>query len=481
MSPGQPSQGWDLKESTVPMLELSAIVEACGGELARGAADGTVSSYSIDTRRLKAGGLFFALQGERTDGHDFLTAAARVPAAAAIVNHVPETREALPERLIVVPDVIHAMADLAKLARRSLHDATWIALTGSSGKTTTKELIAAACSVSTRVHRTPGNLNNHLGVPLTLLATPEDSQSVVVEMGMSASLEIAYLTDIVDPDIALITNIQPAHLAFFASIDAIAAAKGELFALLRNDAIAVVNLDDPLVRVQACRHNGPQVTFGFHENADIRMLEIEDRFQPGVAFRFAASGRERRVELALGGAHAARNALAALAVAAAAGTDLDDAVEAMHKVHAASGRGRVHELDREITLIDDSYNCSPAALDSVLTTFSASRPSGRRVLVLGDMLELGSQERELHATAGRHAAEAGVQSMITVGTRAAWAAGSAEEAGVHISARFRNAKLAAKEIGNHLNTGDLVLIKGSRGAGLDRIVDRLVEKFGGGA
>ncbi len=465
----------------MPTLELSAIVEACGGELARGTADVSVSSFSIDTRRLKADGLFFALHGEHADGHDFLTAAARVPAAVTIVDHIPETREPLPERLVVVPDVAHAMADLAKLARRTLHDATWIALTGSSGKTTTKELIAAACSVTNRVHRTPGNLNNHLGVPLTLLAAPDDSQCVVVEMGMSASLEIAYLTDITDPDIALITNVQPAHLAFFSSIDAIAAAKGELFALLREDAVAVVNLDDPLVRVQACRHNGPQVTFGSHENADVRMLEIEDRFQPGVAFRFTAGGRERQVELALGGAHAARNALAALAVAAAAGTDLDDAVEGLRTVRAGNGRGRVHELNREITLIDDSYNCSPSALDSVLTTFSASRPSGRRVLVLGDMLELGSRERELHATAGRHAAEAGVQSMISIGSRASWAASSAEEAGVHISARFQNAKHAAKEISNHLNSGDLVLIKGSRGAGLDRIVDRLVEELGGGA
>ena len=462
----------------MPEMSVAELARAAGGELVRGDAQARVTSYGIDSRRVVAGAAFFALAGAETDGHRFLGDAAEHGAVVAVVQTVPEGDAPARGALIRVDDGVAALARCGMTVRRSLGAERWIALTGSNGKTTTKELLAEGLAARGRVHRTPGNFNNHLGVPLTLLGCPADAQLVVLELGMSARGEIARLAEIVDPDVALVTNVRAAHLAAFDSLDDIAAAKGELFAALRDDAVAVVNLDDTHVRVQAARHRGRRVTFGQSGQADLRLDDLVGRFYPGTSFTLRHAGRERRVELRLGGAHAAFNALAAAATIVAVGAELEPALERMERVEAGAGRGRVHRLGRGMVLVDDSYNSSPAALASVLDTLRVQPVEGRRVLVMGDMLELGRMEGALHREAGKRAAAAGVQLLFAVGPLARAAAETARRAGVAEVHHHADSARAAEAVAEFLRDGDLIVVKGSRGMRMERVVQALIAQCG---
>lgn len=462
----------------MPGLRLAELVEATGGELLRGDPQTLADSYVIDTRRLQPGGVFFALHGTRTDGHKFLAEAAEHKAAAAVIEREPGTGQPAPEGLIRVDSTEAALSRCGAWVRRHKKNLKWIAVTGSNGKTTTKELLAEGLSAQSRVHRTPGNLNNHLGVPLSLLACPDDAEVAVLELAMSGPGEIAALARLTDPDIGLVTNVRAAHMQAFSSLDDIAAAKGELFATLRPEATAVVNLDDMHVRVQAARHAGDRVTFGRNQDADLRLEGVRAAFVPGAALSFRHRDRQYRVQLSIGGGHAAFNALAALAGVVAAGGDLDAAIPRVERLQAGPGRGRAHRLDDDVVLIDDSYNSSPAALSSVLETLRLSEPPGRRVLVMGDMLELGPLQGALHREAGRRAANAGVQLLVTVGKEARASADEALHAGIPAVHHFQNSSDAAEAIRGLLQAGDLVVVKGSRGVHLGRVVRALVEKVG---
>jgi len=457
----------------MPTLRLSEIVEASGGMLLRGDGETRVDSYSIDTRTLAEGGVFFALRGSRRDGHEFLGDATRAGAAAAVVEADPGVRSLTPRALIRVADTAAALARCGSAARRK-RPLKVIALTGSTGKTTTKELLAAGLSGQLRVHRTMENLNNHLGVPLTLLACPDDAAIAVIEMGMSRPGEIASLTRIADPDVGLVTNVRPVHLQFFESIEDIAAAKGELFAMLRHDAISVVNLDDERVRVQAARHPGTRVTFGRSPSADLCLEAIEDRFVPGAGLVFRHDGRSCRVQLRIGGSHAAQDAMAALAAVLAMGGDLDAAARAMSEVEPGKGRGQIHQLPNGGLLVDDTYNSSPAAMASLLDTLRASECAGRRVLVMGDMLELGPEEMAYHRTTGEKAAAAGVQLLVGVGPRSQAAVDAARKAGVPETYHDSDAVETARSFPPRVRPGDLVLLKGSRGMHLEQVVEALL-------
>jgi UDP-N-acetylmuramoyl-tripeptide--D-alanyl-D-alanine ligase len=461
-------------ELTVPALAVGEIARAVDGELLQGDPQTVVQAFEIDTRRVREGALFFALRGTRTDGHEFLGEAAHRGAAAAVVQREPSGDAGAPAALIRVEDAVDALARCGALARNKQDSMKVVAVTGSAGKTITKEMVAAGLAPGRRVHRTQGNLNNHLGLPLTLLRCPDDTELAVVELGMSAPGEIAALSRIARPDVALVTNVRPAHLEFFRDLDGIAAAKGELFATLRDDGVAVVNLDDEHVRVQSQRHPGPRVTFGRHPSADLRLLRVEDRFIPGAALTFRHDGRERSLELRLGGAHAAWNALAALATVVAAGGDLDAAAEAIAKVGPGAGRGRIHRRADGVVIVDDSYNSNPAAVAAVLRSLAATRADGRKVLVLGDMLELGSSEVALHREAGKQAAAAGVKLMFGVGRLAHTAVEAARRAGVSETHQHADANAAARDLAECLRPGDLVLVKGSRGLRLERVVEVLL-------
>ena len=463
----------------MPALSVGDVLQATGGRLAIGDPAATVTSYSIDTRRLERGGAFFALVGTRTDGHAFISDAAHAGAALAVVSRLPEGTGPFPPAVIHVDDGAAALARCGALARQRL-TAKVVALTGSAGKTTTKEFIAAGLSASFRTHRTTGNLNNELGVPLTLLACPEDAEMAVIEMGMNGPGQIAFLARLADPHVGLVTNVRPVHLEFFSSLDEIAAAKGELFAVLRADATAVVNLDDARVRIQAARHGGARVTFGRSEQADLRAEMIADRFVPGAGLTFSYEGRSYAVPLKVGGAHAALDALAAAAAVVALGAPLEPALAAMSAMEPASGRGRITHLPGDISVVDDTYNSNPEALASVLGTLAASEPSGRRVLVMGDMLELGERSAELHRELGREAARAGVDSILLVGTQVTAAAAGAREAGLGTESlvHFGSAEEAALGATELVRSGDVVLVKGSRGMALECVVSALKQHFG---
>jgi len=459
----------------MPPLSVAEVVEATGGSLLRGSPRTLLTSFSIDTRTLAENGLFFALPGSRTDGHAFLHEAARAGAAAAVISRPPQAEMEAPAALVQVDDPVQALWRCGQLARKKV-PAKVVGLTGSTGKTTTKELIAASLATTRRVHRTTGNLNNHLGLPLTLLACPEDAQVQVVEMGMSAPGEIAALTELADPDVGLVTNVRPVHLEFFRSLDDIAAAKGELFAKLRPEATAVVNLDDGHVRLQAQRHAGPRLTFGRDAAADLVLEEVEDRFLPGAALTVRQGERRERLELRLPGAHSAENALAALATVLAAGASLEEAASGMRTLEAGPGRGRIHRLGQGIALVDDVYNSNPAAVAAVLRTLSGTR-AGRRVLVFGDMLELGPEEALFHREVGRLAAKAGVDLIVGVGARSREAVEEAARCGVHGTAHEPDASSAARGMAGRLRPGDFVVVKGSRGIRLEKVVQAIQAAF----
>jgi len=461
----------------VPELTLGELTAATDGTLLRGDTSTRVSSYVIDTRRMERGGVFFALKGRRRDGHNYLGQAAKRGAAAAVVSKDPGPDAPAPPALILVDDTVAALGSCGPWLRRRLSTVQWLALTGSNGKTTTRELIAAGLSATRRVHRSRGNFNNHLGVPLSMLACPDDAEYVVLELAMSGPGEIAELTAMCDPDVGLVTNVRAVHLQFFNSLDDIAAAKGELFAVLRDDAIAAVNLDDGHLRVQAARHAGPRVTFGRHAQADLRLEELTANFVPGVALTFRHEGKTYNVQLRLGGAHSGFNALAALAVLAAAKQELEPAIAEMERLEPGPGRGKVYKLEREMLLIDDAYNSSPAALASVLDTLRLSQPPGRKVLVMGDMLELGNVEGALHREAGKRAAGVGVQLLVTVGSLSRQAAETARRGGVPEVHHHADSARCAESLAEYLRDGDLVVVKGSRSMRMERVVQALLSEF----
>jgi len=461
----------------MPELTLAQLTEATGGYLLKGDPNTRVDSYVINTRALRPGGAFFALKGARTDGHRFLGDAAKRRGAVAITQVGPGENDAAPPGLILVEDTRIALGNCGTWLRNYLDRADWLAITGSTGKTTTKELVAAGLSANRKVHRTFGNFNNDLGVPLTLLSCPDDVESIVLELAMSAPGEIAELATMTDVDFGMITNVRAVHLEYFQSLDDIAAAKGELFAVLRDDSVAVVNLDDPHVRVQAARHIGRQVTYGRRAPADLRLEHVEDRFAPGAALVFHHDDRRYEVQLKMGGSHSAFNALAAFAMIVAAGEELEPAIERIRNLEAGPGRGQLLRLRNDILVVDDSYNSSPAALASVLETLRLSKPRGRKVLITGDMLELGNVEGAMHREAGKRAAAAGVELLIAVGSLSRQTAETARRGGVGEVHFHPDSARCADSVAEFIHDGDLVVVKGSRGIRMDKVVEALSGAF----
>ena len=461
----------------MPELTVAQIAEATGGKVVRGSGDTVVRGFEIDTRKLVQDSAFFALAGTRTDGHRFLAQAREQGAIAAVVEHAPDLTSA-PECLIHVDDTEVALQACARYARRQLADTRWVAITGSNGKTTTKELLAAGLSRTMRVHRTPGNYNNHLGVPLSILAAPADTEVAVLEIAMSGPGEIAFLTQLVDPDVGIVTNVRAVHLEFFNSLEDIAAAKGELYAFMRDDATSVYNIDNPHLRVQVTRHIGPCISFGRADQAKVRLVELANRFIPGASLVLEHEDERHTVHLQLGGAHSAFNVIAAAAGVVALDHELAPALEGMQEVEPGPGRCHVVKLGNDVTVIDDSYNSSPAALASVLETLRLSEVPGRRVLVMGDMLELGSVAGALHREAGKRVAAVGLDMLVSVGSLARQSADAARRNGVDNVHHYPETEHLVEEVLELIEPGDTVLVKGSRSMQLERVVGRLREALG---
>ena len=434
-----------------------------------------VSGYSIDSRTVAAGELFFAVRGERHDGHDFVAAAIERGAVAAVVSRarvatLPDAALAVP--LLIAEDPLHALQALAAHIRRRWGKRV-VAVTGSAGKTTTKEAIAAALGAKFNVLKSQGNLNNSFGLPLQLLRLKAEHEVAVIEMGMNHPGEIAALALIAAPDWGVITNVGTAHVENFANGQAgIARAKFELVDALPTNGVVFLNCDDSYASQFGRDFHGRAVYFGAGPCADPQLLATTEDLA-GLHVRYRAGEREGAFTLHLLGAHNALNALAGLAVALEAGVDLDAAVAALETLTAGDKRGEVFAV-KGAAILNDSYNSNPEALRSMIRTLAA-RPAKRRILIAGEMLEMGEQGPALHAACGRAAAEAGLDLVVGVSGNAEHLAVAACAGGV--AALFLpNAEAAGRWLRQNLRKGDVALIKGSRGVHLERAIEALKSK-----
>lgn len=430
----------------------------------------TLQGYSIDSRTIAPGELFFAVRGERFDGHDFVAAAVERGAAAAVVARArlaSLSNAAFSIPLLVTDDPLIALQALGAHVRRRWGKRV-VAITGSAGKTTTKEAVAAALGVKFNVVKSKGNLNNNYGVPLQLLRIEPEHEFAVVEMGMNHLGEIAALARIATPDWGVVTNVGTAHVEAFPDAQVgIARAKFELVASLPETGIAFLNCDDPYVSQFGRDFAGRAVYFGRGPCADPQILDLAED-ENGLRIRYRSGENEARCILKLVGAHNALNAMAALAVAREAGVDLDAAAAALANLPPGDKRGETIPLGGA-TILNDSYNSNPEALRSMIATL-AGRPARRRILIAGEMLELGQYGPRLHAECGKAAAEAGLDLVVGVRGNAEHLASAACSAGV--SALFLpDAEAAGRWLAENLREGDVALVKGSRGVRLERAIE----------
>jgi len=465
------------------MLALTAadIAAAAGGRVIQGDAARAIGPIVIDSRSLAAGDFFIAIRGERFDGHDFVADALDRGAIGVLVDRAVAARQA-GGGLPVVIETADTTAGLQGLARdvRRRSGAKVVAITGSAGKTTTKEIAAEFLSARYEVFRNTGNLNNHIGLPLSLLELRSRPEVAVVELGMNHPGEIRTLVGVAEPDVRVWTNVGDAHLGFFASADAIAGAKAEILEYARRDDVLIVNANDPRVMAFASAFTGRVVSFGTDVAADVAADHVEAGGLDGTRASVMTRAGAARIHTPLLGLGNLSNVLAAIAVAIEFDVPLDDIVARAAALRPARHRGELLRLPGGITLIDDSYNSSPAALKRALETVKAATGSARKVAVLGEMLELGSHASRLHEECGRVAAVTGLDLLIAVGgdpsaalARAAVDAGMPAHAVLLAGTSDEAARLALERV----RPGDLVLVKGSRGIATDRVVQRLTEEF----
>ncbi len=464
-------------------LSAAEIAAVTGGRVISGDPAHRIERWSIDTRSLHPGDLFVAIRGERFEGHEFVAAALAAGAVGAVVTATPALPEAgkagLAPLLIQVADTTRALQQAAREVRRR-SGAKVVAITGSAGKTTTKELTAEFLSAKYTVFRNRGNLNNHIGLPLSLLELRSRPDVAVVELGMNHPGEIRTLVGVAEPEVRVWTNVGDAHVGFFESSDAIADAKGEILEQARPGDLLVANADDERIRARARSFAGRTLTFGLSDAADVRASAVEHRGLGGMAATVTAPVGQFRVETLLLGSGNLLNLLAAAAVAMEMGIAPDDIAQRAAKLQPASHRGELLRLPGGITLIDDSYNSSPAALKRSLETVAAATGSARKIAVLGEMLELGGHAMQLHEQCGEAAARAGLGLLIAVGgdpaqrlAHAAVRAGLDPGAVLYAKTSDEAAELALGRV----RPGDLVLVKGSRGIHTDLVVDRLKAEF----
>jgi UDP-N-acetylmuramoyl-tripeptide--D-alanyl-D-alanine ligase len=448
------------------------------GRLVAGDEDRYVTGFSIDSRTLATGDLFFAIVAKR-DGHDFAAAAARRRAAGLVVSRPIELDGENEAFVVEVADTTVALQDLAKFVRRE-SGAKVVAITGSAGKTTTKDTIAELLATRYRVVKNAGNLNNHLGLPLSLLELRHGADVAVMELGMNHAGEIRTLVGVATPEVRVWTNVGEAHIGHFGSADAIADAKAEIMEQAAADTLLIANADDPRVMARVASFPGRTVTFGTSEAAQVRAVDVEDLGLDGSRATLQTPAGRRDLKIPLLGRGHLMNVLCATAVAVDMNIDLDTIVEHAAHLKPSSRRGAILRLPKGVTVIDDSYNSSPSALMRSLEVIARSW-GARRMAVIGEMLELGDLSESLHRECGRAAAASRLAKLITVGGEPARLLGEAAiESGMPRAAvlHFETSAEAATAIAAQVTSGDVVLVKGSRGTRTDLVVERLTAVFG---
>jgi len=456
-------------------LDLRQIAHWCSAELEGAGADGLAATgYSIDSRTIGPGELFFAVQGERLDGHDFVAEAIAKGAVAAVVSRekLPDARTAAGSHpLLIAADPLKALQQLAAAVRRHWGGRV-IAITGSAGKTTTKEAVAKVLSTKFSVLKSKGNLNNGFGLPLQLLKLEMTHEVAVIEMGMSYAGEIAALAYLAAPDWGVVTNVGRAHAQNFTDgIAGIARAKYELVEALPSHGVAFLNCDDAYVSQFGRDFRGKAVYFGRGPCADPKAQAVVPLGAEGQLLEVRAGDQHASLRLHLLGEHNVANALAAIAVGVEAGISLEMCCVALAELEPEDKRGQI-VLVGDATLINDCYNSNPEALKAMIDTLAAMPVSGggRRILVAGAMLELGPESAALHAACGLAAAEAGMHLIAGVGGDARFLTDAARDAGAE-ALYFETPEEAGQWLRTAVRTGDVVLLKGSRGIRLERAVD----------
>lgn len=447
-------------------LTLGRIAAAIG---AKGDFDGEAMApgYSIDSRTVRPGELFFAVKGERLDGHDFVEQATKNHAVAAVVRADQAARYSNSRGLLIVEDSLAALQTLATFVRR-LWAKPLIGVTGSAGKTTTKETIAHVLASRFRVLKSEGNFNNHFGLPLMLLKLQPEHEIAVIEMGMSHAGEIAALARIAQPDIGAVTNVAPVHLEYFDSIAGIARAKYELIEALPPTGTAVLNADDEYVSQFGRNFNGRVVTYGRQAVATVRAENYQPLGVDGSEFEVVACGQRQRVNLPLVGEHNVLNALAGIAVGLDRGMTLADTAAALATLTPPDQRGQVVQLDN-ITVINDCYNSNPKALAAMVDALAAI-PARRRMVVAGEMLELGPASLPMHRTSGEYIAAKKIDVLVGVRGAAQTMVDAARQAGCHAQF-FATPAEAGEWLASEARDGDVVLLKASRGVKLETALE----------
>jgi UDP-N-acetylmuramoyl-tripeptide--D-alanyl-D-alanine ligase len=436
-----------------------------------------VDGVTTDSRTVTEGALFVALKGENADGHDFIAEAAAGGAVAFLVERGrgAGARESAPGLCVFeVEDTLEGLQAIASAWRERI-DPKVVAITGSSGKTTVKEMTAAVLAGRYSVHSTSGNLNNHIGVPLTILSMPEGTEVLVTEMGANHKGEIAALSRIARPDIGVITNIGPSHLEFFGTLKGVAKAKSELITSLGENGTAVLPADDEFFGFLAEKTGVPYVSFGLSEGADVRIEDIEGREGGGYTFRIGGTSMEIRRF----GRHHLLNAGAAAAVAGLLDVPAPEAAAAIAETPPYEGRGVVREV-AGVVFVDETYNSNPASLRAAVEAFMEMPLEGRRWLVLGDMLELGEMAGELHGEAGVFCGRAGVDGIITLGEETVELNRTAAEQrrAPGIISHFLDVVNLATHLDSLLYEGDGVLVKGSRGMRMEAVIEEIGKRRG---
>jgi UDP-N-acetylmuramoyl-tripeptide--D-alanyl-D-alanine ligase len=466
-----------------PGMTAAEAARVCAGSLVAGPADVDVAAVVTDSRADVQGRLFVALVGDRFDAHDFLEdVLARGAAGVVCLRGRAPATAAAHQAVLEVDDTLTALGALAQ-ARRVAWGGTVVAVTGSNGKTSTKEMMRAVfehAEGADAVLATRGNLNNLIGVPLTLFGLEPRHRVAVVEMGMNVPGEIARLTEITRPDVGLITCVAAAHLEGVGSIEGVARAKGELFAGLGAGATAVVNADDPRVRRVAESFAGRRLLFGLEaDDAAVTAEEVATQALDHCSFRLRFDGRTAPVALPMGGRHNVGNALGAAAACLAVGVDLETVAAGLAATQAPPMRMSAAVLPNGVTLVNDAYNANPSSMAAALASLARAE-AGRRIVVLGDMRELGPEAASWHRELGTRAAAVAPLLVLAVGEFAVdvVAGARAEGLGADVARECADHDEAAGAVAAAWRSGDVVLVKGSRGSAMERVVERLVAEAG---
>jgi UDP-N-acetylmuramoyl-tripeptide--D-alanyl-D-alanine ligase len=469
-------------EPSIPALNGNEVVNATGGTLVVGGMETMFTGVSTDSRHILRGSLFIPLAGEKFDGHDFIVDAIRDGASGFLVQKGYENkiREKFENATIIrVGDTLKALGDIAHFWRKKF-GATVAAITGSSGKTTTKEMLASIAGLTKKIIKAQGNYNNLIGLPLTVLRINAEHELAILEMGTNTRGEIGRLTEIAEPDIGLITNIGPAHLEGFKSIEMVREEKMDLFRNMPKAGVAIINLDDERLLVTDKDWRGKRVTFGLRKDADVYAEDIKTKGMNGVGFTIRIDSFGQGITMSTAGNHNVYNALAAAASSWALGIDFPTICQGLTAFQPISGRMEIHRLKNGTFIIDDTYNANPASFGEALKTLRDLKGNQNSSVIMGDMLELGDQAEAMHEGIGSLMADTGVDTIYLRGRLSpATAAGALKrKMSTGQIVFFETPDEIIPRLASHVKKDDWILVKGSRQTRMEQAVGKIIEAFG---